>query len=66
MLESIGTTAGQVWEFLSENGDATPNRLHKKLGVSEKFIYMAVGWLAREDKVEFVQDSKKNQLVHLK
>lgn len=65
MLENIGTTAGQVWEFLNENEEATTSRLHKKLDIPEKLVCMALGWLAREDKIVFVQEGK-NQVVRLK
>jgi hypothetical protein len=54
----IGTTAGRVWCHLHEHGATTASRLSKVLGVPSRQVDRAVGWLAREHKLEFVTDRR--------
>lgn len=63
--EQVGTTAGRVWRHLSESGPQTVTQLKKKLNGESDLVNFAVGWLAREDKVEIVPD-KRNFRVQLK
>lgn len=59
MKNRIGETAGRVWRTLVENGDLSIARLSKLMGEKEGAIQMAIGWLAREDKVEFHEKAGK-------
>ncbi len=52
MKEHIGETAGKVWQALSEHGELDLPRLTKLVQENEKAIYQALGWLAREDKID--------------
>lgn len=56
MKEKIGTDAGSVWKVLNEQGAKSIKELKKLTKLTEKEIYAAVGWLAREEKLIF--DSK--------
>jgi hypothetical protein len=49
----IGETAGAVRQVLNEDGPTTFAGLIDALNVPESLFFMAVGWLAREDKIEF-------------
>ena len=53
MQETIGITAGQVWDYLSQNGPATIIKLKSHLEVSNTALCLALGWLAREEKIAF-------------
>lgn len=55
MNEMIGTTAGQVWEYLSNNEEVTMAALKKNLELKGDEATMALGWLARENKVELTK-----------
>ena len=61
----VGETAGKVWELLSLGGPQTLAQLKKKVKGSGEVLSFAVGWLAREDKVE-VGLEKKTIQVQLK
>ena len=54
----IGETAGKVWQALSDEGPQTAVQLKKKVAGSIEVLYFALGWLAREDKVEIVPGEK--------
>ena len=65
MNEAVGSTAGKIWHALSEDGPQTLVQLKKKVNGSGELVGFALGWLAREDKVDISQD-KKNFRVALK
>jgi len=60
----VGETAGRVWRALSENGPYTVAQLRKLIGGSD-LVNFALGWLAREDKIEITPE-KKSYRVRLK
>lgn len=49
----IGLNAGKVWRLLSDNAKWSYDELKKASGLSDKDLSAAIGWLAREDKLEF-------------
>jgi hypothetical protein len=59
MKDKIGETAGKVWKALDEHGDLDVARLAKLVGEKEGMIQMAVGWLAREDKIDIQAKGQK-------
>ena len=50
-IEKIGTNAGLVWKAL-EKGEASLKAVKKATKLNEKDLNMALGWLAREGKIE--------------
>lgn len=59
MNEKVGTLAGVVWTALNENGSMVSKDLKKVAGLkSDKELYLAMGWLLREDKINVVEDAK--------
>ncbi len=55
----VGETAGKIWHLLDQEGPQTLTQLRKKLNGSSELVGLALGWLAREDKVEITQEKKK-------
>ncbi|MGL4293512.1 MAG: winged helix-turn-helix domain-containing protein [Bacteroidales bacterium] len=55
--ECIGTNAGIIWAALNEINDQTFKGLKKVTKLKEKDLYMAIGWLAREGKIRFVEEA---------
>jgi len=55
MQETIVESAGQIWSYLNEKGEVTTTKMKKDLGLDENFTAMGLGWLAREDKVNFTK-----------
>lgn len=58
MTPDIGETAGKVWHFLEEHPGATIEQIARELRVKENLAAMAVGWLAREGKLTFLNGKK--------
>lgn len=55
-VETIGFWAGQVWNALDTNGTQGVKAIKKATKLKEKEIYAALGWLAREGKVNITED----------
>ncbi len=66
MNEKVGTLAGAVWSALNENGMMTAKDLKRAAKIkTDKDLYLAMGWLLREDKIN-VEESEKNLTLALK
>lgn len=64
--EKVGELAGRIWVALNENGKLTGKELKKYIKVrADKELYLGLGWLLREDKID-VTESDKEILVVLK
>jgi len=61
----VGDAAGEVWRLLDQGGPQTLAQLRKKLDGGSELLDFAVGWLAREDKLEIFRE-KKSILLRLK
>ncbi|MDR2066474.1 MAG: winged helix-turn-helix domain-containing protein [Endomicrobium sp.] len=51
MQSDIGLVAGDIWRYLVENGDSSTIKIRVNLGISNTTLYLALGWLLREDKI---------------
>lgn len=65
MPETIGATAGKIWHFLGENGPATANKISQALAADTKLTHLALGWLAREDKLT-IDHSRRSAVFSLR
>lgn len=54
----IGLNAGKVWQLLSDNAKWSYGTLKKKSGLKDKELGAALGWLAREDKIEMYDEEE--------
>ena len=64
--ETIGTNAGLVWNALNEKNGQTVKELKKTTKIkTDKVLFSAIGWLAREGKVvlEDTEDDVKVALL---
>jgi winged helix-turn-helix protein DUF2582 len=65
MLEQIGEAAGSVWRALESKGPQTLGALKKSVKAPGDVVLMAIGWLAREEKLALEQKGR-TQLLRLK
>jgi hypothetical protein len=57
-VEHIGATAGVVWRTLSTIGPMSIAKLVKAAGQPRDTVMQALGWLAREDKIDIEEDGR--------
>ena len=53
IVEKYGKNAGKIWKTLNEHGTLTENSLVRRTGLKKEDFYVAVGWLAKENKIYF-------------
>lgn len=58
MQQKIGELAGYVWRFLEDEGKASVSSVCDAVDAPRSKVNMAIGWLAREDKLEFVDEGR--------
>ena len=64
-LEQLGETAGDVWQLLDLRGKMSMAQLIKSIAAPRDVVMQAVGWLAREDKIE-IDDTTRSRQICLK
>jgi hypothetical protein len=58
LIQKVGETAGVVWHALEKSGPLKLSALKKQAKATETVLHMALGWLAREDKIEMTTEGK--------
>jgi len=53
--EQIGFAAGEIYNYLDQNGTTSFSKIKKDLDLKGNFADLGLGWLARESKVEISQ-----------
>jgi len=59
MVEKIGINAGKVWSELDTAGTQNVKEVKKVTKLTDKDLYAALGWLAREGKIALLEDGKE-------
>lgn len=55
---NIGTNAGIIWHLLSNEGQLNIRKIGEFTGFKDASIILALGWLARENKIEIVSNNE--------
>jgi Winged helix-turn-helix domain (DUF2582) len=61
-VDAIGATAGSVWHFLRQHGQTALPAVKAAVGVPDSMLHMAIGWLAREGKLEIRRRGRRVEL----
>ncbi len=64
-VDQVGETAGAVWQCLDVRGRMSMAQLIKSIDAPRDVVMQAVGWLAREDKIE-IDETTRGRQVFLK
>ena len=64
-VQQIGESAGAVWHALNENGPLSYAKIVERVGGNRDVVMQAVGWLAREGKIE-ITETKRGRVVALR
>ena len=59
MKEKVIEAAGKTWKILAEKGEQSITQLPKILKEDEAIVYQGLGWLAREDKINYTVKNKQ-------
>ena len=59
MIEKIGINAGKLWIVLDESGRQNMKEIKKVTKLTDKDLYTALGWLAREGKITLEEVEKE-------
>lgn len=59
MKEKVIETAGKAWRFLGQNGETNVSQLPRLLRENESVVLQSLGWLAREDKINYTTRSRR-------
>ena len=58
MKQQVGDVAGAIWRILHEKDKVALSTLPKVLKLKESVALQAVGWLAREDKIQYQTEGR--------
>ncbi len=62
LIEQIGETAGQVWNLLNREGPLSLAKVVKGAGLQRDVVMQALGWLAREGKINIEEEGRKRMV----
>lgn len=62
-VQRIGETAGVVWRYLQASGPVPLTTLTRDLDVPRDLLMQALGWLAREDKLDILETKRKKTVA---
>lgn len=65
LIQKVGEAAGLIWQALDSQGPLKLTALKKQFKTNDTILNMALGWLAREDKIE-MSATGRTFLVQLK
>ncbi len=63
MKDQIGATAGAIWDILQDVDKMAISQLPKAVKQKEAITYQALGWLARENKIEYEARGNKTYVL---
>lgn len=59
---AIGEYAGKIWEALNENPQLSIKELKSATKLKDNDLHLALGWLARENKVTFFESDDEAKI----
>ena len=59
MKEKVIEIAGKTWRYLGQNGQTNVSQLAKSLKEKDEVVFQALGWLAREDKIDYTVKNRR-------
>ncbi len=58
VTDQIGKTAGEIWNLLATTGGISLAKLAKQVDSPRDLVMQAVGWLARENKIQIIENKR--------
>jgi len=63
LTDKIGVDAGKIWDTLNQWGEVDVSSIARITDIDERDVYSALGWLAREDKIQAKGGKTKEQYL---
>jgi hypothetical protein len=63
MIDPIGGAAGELWQYLNTQGASSATKITKETSLDSKSIQRAIGWLAKEGKLEIIEKGRTELLA---
>lgn len=54
--EETGVIAGKIWDYLAGHSPSNAMQIKLSLNITNSQLYLALGWLARENKISVTKD----------
>ena len=64
-IAQIGETAGLVWQCIDQSGPLPISKLIKQVDAPRDGVMQAIGWLAREDKIDIQETGRGKKIIPL-
>ncbi len=62
-IDTIGYNAGLVWNALNDADALGLKQIKKVTKLKDKELYVAIGWLARENKILIAENEEAKDLI---
>ena len=62
-IDTIGYNAGLVWNALNDADALGLKQIKKVTKLTDKELYAAIGWLARENKILIAENEEAKDLI---
>lgn len=62
MTNTIGETAGKIWQYLEKYGPASVTKITNETGLNKNDIQRGIGWLLKEDKLSIEMNGRTETL----
>ena len=62
-MMKVKINALKIWQFLDENQLSSVAEVEERLSMKQQDVLIALGWLAREDKIYFCGDKENRKLM---
>ena len=58
VTSQIGVTAGEIWHLLHTDGGISLTKIAKQVDAPRDLVMQAIGWLARENKIQITENRR--------
>lgn len=66
LTQKIGSNAGKIWNMLSKQKEADLSSIAKRINGDVQDVHSALGWLARENKIDTIRGKNHQIFIRLK
>ncbi|MBR5626963.1 MAG: winged helix-turn-helix domain-containing protein [Thermoguttaceae bacterium] len=57
-VPAMGVMAGRIWYILHHHGKLSVSAIVRKVNAPRDYVMEGLGWLARENKIQIVEESR--------